>query len=137
MADRPMKIPGPDHPITIDANPSRVVVTVGGRVIADTTDALTLREASYAPVQYIPRREVDMAALTRSEHTSYCPYKGYASYYSIPAGGDRSRNAVWSYEAPFEAMARIKDCVAFYPDRVDDISSATPASGASRVGIRG
>ena len=122
MADKPMKIPGPDHPISIDTNRSRIVVTVGGKVIADTRDALTLREASYPAVQYIPRRDVDMAALTRSEHTTYCPYKGAASYYSIPAGGDRSLNAVWTYETPFEAMAQIKDYVAFYPDRVDEIS---------------
>jgi uncharacterized protein (DUF427 family) len=121
MPDKPMKIPGPDHPISIDANPSRVVVTVGGRVIADTRDALTLREASYSAVQYIPRRDVDMGALTRSEHSTYCPYKGDASYYSIPAGGDRSLNAVWTYETPFEAMAQIKEYVAFYPDRVDEI----------------
>jgi uncharacterized protein (DUF427 family) len=121
MADKPVKSPGPDHPISIDVNPSRVVVKVGGKVIADTSDALTLREASYPAVQYIPRRDVDMAALTRSEHTTYCPYKGDASYYSIPAGGDRSLNAVWTYEAPFEAMAQIKDYVAFYPDRVDEI----------------
>ena len=121
MAERSIKVPGPDHPITIAANPYRVVVRVAGKVIADTTDALTLREASYPPVQYIPRRDVDMAALTRSEHTTYCPYKGDASYYSIPAGGERSRNAVWTYENPFEAMARIKDYVAFYQDRVDEI----------------
>jgi uncharacterized protein (DUF427 family) len=121
MIAKPIKIPGPDHPITIDANPSRVVVTVGGKVIADTRDALTLREASYPAVQYIPRRDVDMAALVRSDHTTYCPYKGDASYYSISAGGGRSVNAVWTYEAPFEAMARIKDHVAFYPDRVDAI----------------
>ena len=88
----------------------------------DTRDALTLREASYPAVQYIPRRDVDMAALTRSEHTSFCPYKGEASYYSIPAGGDRSINAVWTYETPFEAMKQIKEYVAFYPDRVDQIS---------------
>ena len=119
----PMKIPGPDHSISIDANPSRIVVTVGGKVIADTRDALTLREASYPAVQYIPRRDVDMAALTRNEHTTYCPYKGDASYYSIPAGGDRSLNAVWTYETPFEAMAQIKDYVAFYPDRVDEIKA--------------
>ena len=112
----------PLKPSPIDANPSRVVVTVGGKVIADTRDALTLREASYPAVQYIPRRDVDMAALTRSEHTTYCPYKGDASYYSIPAGGDRSLNAVWTYETPFEAVALIKDYVAFYPDRVDEIS---------------
>jgi len=122
MTDKPVKIPGPDHPISIEANPSRIVVKVGGKIIADTSAALTLREASYPPVQYIPRRDVDMAALTRSEHRSYCPYKGDASYYSIPAGGDRSRNAVWTYEAPFEAMAQIKDYVAFYPDRIDEIS---------------
>ncbi|HEY2528185.1 MAG TPA: DUF427 domain-containing protein [Xanthobacteraceae bacterium] len=122
MADKVVKIPGPDHPISIEANPSRVVVTIGGKIIADTSAALTLRETSYPPVQYIPRRDVDMTALMRSEHTSYCPYKGDASYYDIPAGGDRSRNAVWTYEDPFEAMAQIKDYVAFYPDRVDEIS---------------
>jgi uncharacterized protein (DUF427 family) len=122
MADRPMKIPGPDHPISIDANPSRVVVTVGGKVIADSRNALTLREATYPAVQYIPRRDVDMVALTRSKHTTYCPYKGEASYYDIPAGGARSLNAVWTYETPFEAMAQIKDYVAFYTDRVDAIS---------------
>jgi uncharacterized protein (DUF427 family) len=122
MADKLMKIPGPDHPISIETNRSRVVVKVGGKIVADTSDALTLREASYPPVQYVPRRDVDMAALKRSEHITYCPYKGDASYYSIPAGGDRSLNAVWTYENPLEAMAQIKDYVAFYPDRVDDIS---------------
>jgi uncharacterized protein (DUF427 family) len=122
MPDRPIKIPGPNHPISIDANPSRVVVTVGGKIIADTRDALSLREASYPPVQYIPRRDVDMTSLTRSEYTTYCPYKGDASYYSIPAGGDHSLNAVWTYETPFEAMAQIREYVAFYPDRVDEIS---------------
>jgi uncharacterized protein (DUF427 family) len=123
MTDKPAKIPGTDHPISIEPNRSRVVVKVGGKIIADTSDALTLREASYPPVQYIPRRDVDMAALARSEHTTYCPYKGDASYYSIPAGGDRSHNAVWTYETPFEAMALIKDHIAFYPDRVDEIKA--------------
>src|SRR5260221_13295327 len=122
MTNKPMKIPGPDHPIPIEANPSRVVVTVGGKVVADTRDALTLRETSYPAVQYIPRCDVDMAALTRSKHMTYCPYKGEASYFSIPAGGDRSVNAVWTYETPFEAMTQIKEYVAFYPDRVDEIN---------------
>jgi uncharacterized protein (DUF427 family) len=121
MADKVVKIPGADHPISIEVNPSRVVVKIGGKTVADTSAALTLREASYPSVQYIPRRDVDMTALTRSEHTSYCPYKGDASYYSIPVGGDRSVNAVWTYETPFEAVAQIKDYVAFYPDRVDEI----------------
>ena len=109
MADKVVKIPGPDHPISIEANPSRIVVKIRGKIVADTSAALTLREASYPPVQYIPRRDVDMAALTRSEHTSYCPYKGDASYYDVPAGGDRSRNAVWTYEDPFGATTQIKD----------------------------
>ena len=121
MIDKPMKIPGPEHPISIVANPSRVVVKVGGTVIADTREALTLKEAAYSPVQYIPRKDVDMSQLQRSSHHTYCPYKGDASYYSIAAGGDRSVNAVWTYETPFEAMAQIKEYVAFYPDRVDEI----------------
>lgn len=120
MAQKPTKIPGPDHPISIEKNPSRVVVTVDGKVIADTRDALTLREADYPSVHYIPRRDVDMTALARSQHTTYCPYKGDASYYSIPAGGDRSLNAVWTYETPFEAMGQIKEYLAFYLDRVDE-----------------
>lgn len=121
MVDGTIKIPGPDHPITIERNPSRVVVTLGGEVIADTTSALTLREAKYPPVQYIPRKDVDMAALKRSVTGSYCPYKGDASYFSIPAGGERSVNAIWSYEAPYDAVAAIKDHVAFYSDRIDRI----------------
>jgi len=122
VANKPRKIPGPGHPISIEANPSRVVITVAGKVIADTRHALTLREADYPPVQYIPRGDVDMTALTRSEHTTYCPYKGDASYYGIPAGGDRSVNAVWTYETPFEAVANIREYLAFYPDRVDEIN---------------
>ena len=121
MADKVVKIPGADHPISIEVNPSRIVVKIGGKTVADTSATLTLREASYPSVQYIPRRDVEMTALTRSEHTSYCPYKGDASYYSIPVGGDRSVNAVWTYETPFEAVAQVKDYVAFYPDRVDEI----------------
>ena len=122
MTDRPIKIPGPDHPIAVTANPGRVVVTVGGKVVADTRAALTLREASYPPVQYIPRRDVDMALLARTDHASYCPYKGEASYFSIPLGGERSVNAIWTYEAAYPSVAAIKDHLAFYPDRVDAIT---------------
>jgi uncharacterized protein (DUF427 family) len=116
-----IKIPGPDHPITIERNAHRIVVVVAGRVVADTWAALTLREASYPPVQYIPRKDVDTALLERSDHATYCPYKGDCAYYSIPLGGERSVNAVWTYEAPYTAVAAIKDYVAFYPDRVDAI----------------
>ena len=127
MTDKPVKIPGPDHPITIERNPARITVSVAGRTIADTRDALTLREASYPPVQYIPRKDVDMSLLQRTDHATYCPYKGDCAYYSIPAGGGRSVNAVWSYEAPHAAVAGIKDHLAFYPDRVDEISSGPAA----------
>jgi uncharacterized protein (DUF427 family) len=121
LTTKAIKIPGPDHPIRVDRNPSRVVVTVAGTVVADTVRALTLREASYPPVHYIPREDVDLAALERTQHSTYCPYKGNASYYSIPAGGERSVNAIWTYEEPYEAVAAIRDHVAFYPDRVDSI----------------
>jgi uncharacterized protein (DUF427 family) len=124
---KPVRLPGPDHPITIERNAARVVVSVAGCVIADTRDALTLREASYPPVQYVPRRDVDMALLARSDHATYCPYKGDAAYYSIPLGGERSVNAVWTYEAPYDAVAAIADHVAFYPDRVDSIEQRSGA----------
>ena len=116
-----IKIPGPDHPITITPTPRRVVVTVGGRVIADSRAALTLQEAAYPAVQYVPRADVDMALLARTAHATWCPYKGECAYYSIPAGGERALNAVWTYEQPHDAVAAIRDHVAFYPDRVDSI----------------
>jgi uncharacterized protein (DUF427 family) len=118
---KPIKVPGPDHPITIERNPNRVVISVAGRLIADTRDALTLRESTYPPVQYIPRKDVDLTLLERTDHATYCPYKGDANYFSIPSGGDRSANAVWTYEEPYAAVAAIKDRLAFYPDRVDPI----------------
>jgi uncharacterized protein (DUF427 family) len=116
-----VKIPGPDHPITIEPNAGRIVVKVAGRIVADTRDALTLREASYPPVQYIPRKDVDMTLLARTDHATYCPYKGDCAYYSIPLGGVRSANAVWTYEAPYAAAAAIRDYLAFDPGRVDSI----------------
>ena len=118
---KPIKIPGPDHPISVERNSGRVVVSVAGRVIADTREALTLHEAHYPTVQYIPRKDVDMTLLSRTDRTTYCPYKGDAAYFSIPAGGERSIDAVWSYETPFTAVAGIRDHLAFYPDRVDAI----------------
>jgi uncharacterized protein (DUF427 family) len=121
MTDKQVKRPGPDHPITIARNPARVVVSIAGKVVADTRAALTLREAKYPPVQYIPRRDVEMSLLKRTDHSTYCPYKGDCAYYSIPLGGERSANAVWSYEDPFPDVAEIKGHLAFYPDRVDAI----------------
>ncbi len=119
-----VKIPNADHPITIEPNPSRVRVIVAGRIVADSLTALTLRESDYPAVQYIPRDDVDMSLLERTDNQTYCPYKGDAAYYSIPAGGERATNAVWTYEAPFEAVATIKNHLAFYSDRVDAVEES-------------
>ena len=116
-----MKLPGPDHPISIARNPKRVRVSFAGTVIADTTQALTLSEAGYKPVHYIPRADTNMNLLKPTAHASHCPYKGDASYFSIEADGRTAENAVWSYQQPFPAMAEIKDYLAFYPNRVDGI----------------
>jgi uncharacterized protein (DUF427 family) len=120
-SSRTVRIPGPDHPINIAANPRRIVVTVAGKTVADTRSALTLREAAYPAVHYIPREDVDMTMLQRTGHATYCPYKGDCSYYSLSAAGERGVNAVWTYEAPFDAVASIAGHLAFYPDRVDSI----------------
>ena len=116
-----MKLPGPDHPITITANPKRVRVSAGGVVIADTTHALTLKEASYPAVQYVPREDTNMALLARTERTTHCPYKGDASYFSIETGDKTLENAVWSYQTPFPTMSGITEYLAFYPNKVDKI----------------
>ncbi|MBL6457752.1 DUF427 domain-containing protein [Belnapia sp. T6] len=116
-----MKLPGPDHPITITPTEGRVRVTFAGQVVAETRRALTLREASYPPVQYIPREDAAMALLEHRPRRTHCPYKGDASYYSIAAGGQRAEDAVWSYEDPFPAMEQIRGYLAFYPDRVEAI----------------
>jgi uncharacterized protein (DUF427 family) len=136
MKQKQIKVPGPDHPISIERNPARIVVSVAGRAIADSRNALTLSEADYPPVQYIPRQDVDLSQLKRTDHVTYCPYKGDCNYYSIPAGGKRSVNAVWTYENPYPAVAQIKGHVAFYPDRVDEIAEQLPTTrGSSRSGV--
>ena len=121
MEAKAIKVPGPTHPISIEPTGARVTVSVVGHVVADTREALILKEASYRPVLYIPRKDVDMRLLERSDHQTYCPYKGDCAYYSIPLGGQRSVNAAWTYEAPYAAVAEIKDHVAFYADRVDAV----------------
>ena len=121
MTSKPRLEPSAEHPITIEPNPKRVVVRVGDQVVADTRQAVTLREAEYAPVHYIPIADVDDSVLERTDHASYCPFKGDATYFSVAGGGERAENAVWEYLDPFPAVAQIKERVAFYPDRVDAI----------------
>jgi len=132
MASKLIKVPSSDHPITIEPSRERVTVTVAGECIADTHEALVLREAAYPPAYYIPRKDVAVAQLERTSHQTYCPYKGDCSYYSIPAGGERSDNAVWTYETPYAAVSSIKEHLAFYPDRVDDIHVGLSGKGRVR-----
>ena len=113
------KIPGPDHPITITPHQGVVVIKAGGKAIARSEKALSLKEANYPAALYIPRADADMTLLEQSDHATYCPYKGDCSYFSIAVLGARGQNAVWSYEHPYEAVAAIKDHLAFYPDRVE------------------
>ena len=116
-----IRIPGPDHPITISPAEGKVRVTVAGRIVAESTRALRLEEEGYPPVYYLPWSDTDMSLLVRTEHYTYCPYKGDCTYYSIPIGGSKSENAVWTYEKPYESVASIKEHLAFYPTRVDAI----------------
>ncbi len=113
-----MKIPGPDHPITVTRNACRIQVLFGGHVIADTTAAVVLKEAGYKAVCYFPREDVAMEFLGRTEHHSHCPYKGDASYYSIARDGQIADNAVWTYEDPYPAVEMIRGLLAFYPNQV-------------------
>ena len=124
--EKSVRLPGPDHPISIERNPARVVVSVAGRVVADSRNTLTLREATYLPVQYIPPEDVDFSQLERTDRVTYCPHKGDCNYYSIPAGGKKSVNAMWSYEDPFPAVEAIRGHVAFYPERVDERAGQFP-----------
>jgi uncharacterized protein (DUF427 family) len=116
-----LKIPGLDHRTTISPAVGKVRVAVAGRTVAESTRALRVEEKGYPPVYYLPRNEADMSLLVRTTHYTYCPYKGDCSYYSIPIGGSQSENAVWTYDRPREAVAGIRDYLAFYPSRVDAI----------------
>jgi len=113
-----MKLPGPDHPISITPNPKRVLISAGGVVVADSARALTLKEARYPAVQYVPRADANMALLVRTERVTHCPYKGDANYFTIKAGDATLENSIWTYEEPFPAMAEIAGHLAFYPDKV-------------------
>jgi uncharacterized protein (DUF427 family) len=126
-----VRVAGPDHPITITAYPGRVRALYEGHEIADSADALVLKEASYAPVVYFPRRDVEMSVLARTDLDTYCPYKGHASYFTIRRDGTIAENAVWSYETPHPGMAAIAERVAFYPNVVTIEGLDEPAAAVS------
>ena len=116
-----IKIPGPAHPITLSPAAGKIRVTVAGKIVAESERSLRLEEKGYPPVYYLPRNDADMSLLVRTTHYTYCPYKGDCTYYSISIGGSKSEYAVWTYEKPYEAVASIKEYLAFYPSRVDAI----------------
>ena len=116
--DRQPKIPGTDHPITIEPSAAHVVVHSGEHVVADTTKSLILREAGYQPVYYVPLADVDQTLLRPSPTITYCPYKGDASYFGVAGPDGDVQDAVWTYTEPYPAVAGIAGHVAFYPDRV-------------------
>jgi uncharacterized protein (DUF427 family) len=124
MSAKLEKIPGPDHPISIEPSRAHVIVRVANIEIANSANALLVREANYPPVLYIPRKDAEMSLLERTTHSTHCPYKGDCSYYSIPIGGTKSVNAVWTYETPYAAVAEIQGHLAFYRDRVDSLRPA-------------
>jgi len=119
-----MKTPGPDHPITIEPNPARVTVRVGDRVVAETSAALNLRESTYPAVPYIPLADVDRSLLRPTETSTYCPYKGDASYYTVALPDGELTDAVWTYPEPYAAVAEIAGHVAFYADKVEITEAA-------------
>ena len=118
-----IKIPGPDHPITISPAGGKVRVTDDGRIVAESRQPLRLVEKGYPPVYYLPRGDADMSLLVRTTHYTYCPYKGDCTYYSIPVGEAKSEYAVWTYEKPHEAVIEIKELLAVYPSRVAAIEA--------------
>ncbi|BCJ32154.1 DUF427 domain-containing protein [Actinocatenispora sera] len=116
---RERKIPGPDHPITVAPSTARVVVRLGDTVLADTTSSVELREAGYPPVHYLPPDALDPAVLRPTDTTTYCPYKGEASYYTLAVDGGEAIDAVWTYRTPYPAVEQIAGHLAFYPNKVD------------------
>jgi uncharacterized protein (DUF427 family) len=118
MATPNIKIPGPDHPITITPHQGRVTVRFKDVIVAQTDKALKLQESTYPAVLYIPRGDIRTERYTRTEHQTHCPYKGDANYFSLNADGQTAENAVWTYEDTYPAVAEIKDHVAFYSDKV-------------------
>ncbi|HLZ75059.1 DUF427 domain-containing protein [Phenylobacterium sp.] len=125
-----MKLPGPDHPITLTPSAKRWRAKFAGHVIADSADAIVLQEADYPPVVYFPRSDVEMGFMSRTARSTHCPYKGDASYYTVLMDGQFAENSVWTYELPYPAMEAIAERLAFYTDKIEvyavDDAAASP-----------
>lgn len=133
MTERPVLQPTAEHPITVEPTGKHVTVRINGELIADTHDALTLQESTYPAVQYIPLRDVEQAKLKPSDTTTYCPFKGDASYYHVTTAAGTVDDAIWTYRQPYRAVADIAGHVAFYSDKAD-IAVAFRRAGAKRRG---
>jgi uncharacterized protein (DUF427 family) len=130
-----MKIPGPDHPITISPAPNRWRARFNGHVIADSPDALILEEAGYPPRLYFPREDISMEFLTRTAHTTHCPYKGDASYYTLIMDGHFLENVAWTYENPYPAVNPIAGRLSFYAEQVELYEVADAAVNPHHVKV--
>ncbi len=130
-----MKIPDESHPITITRAPNTVRVLFEGHEIADSDDVLVLKEASYPPVYYFPRDDVQMAFLRRTDKVTHCPYKGDASYFTIYRDAQLIENAVWTYEEPYASVSQIGNRVAFYPEHVEFQVGALTAADTEALNI--
>jgi uncharacterized protein (DUF427 family) len=119
MTERTVLQPTAQHPITITPTGRHVTVRVNGEVVAETDAALTLQESTYPAVQYVPLTDVVDSALSRSDNTTYCPYKGEANYYHVTAAGNTIDDVIWTYEQPYPAVGEIAGHVAFYADKAD------------------
>ena len=120
MSDKPVREPSPDHPITVEPTGRHVTVRVNGEVVAESDNALTLQESTYPAVQYLPLDDVVQSVLSSSDTTTYCPYKGDATYFNVTtASGDTVDDAIWTYASPYPAVATIAGHVAFYPDKAE------------------
>ena len=112
----------PDRVMEYTSAGKRVRVTFGDETIVDTEAAIALQEADYPIAYYVPRDEVRMDLLHRTDHSTHCPFKGDASYWTIEAAGKSAENAVWSYETPFDEAEVIREYMAFYGSKVDAIT---------------
>ncbi|WP_119460364.1 DUF427 domain-containing protein [Rhodospirillaceae bacterium SYSU D60014] len=119
------KAPGfkkhPGYRVDLLREGKRVRVLFNGVAVADSADVLTVKETGHAPVFYFPREDVRMDLLTPTSHRTHCPFKGDASYWTLTADGKTSENAVWSYLAPYDETAGVRDRLAFYIHKMDEI----------------
>lgn len=122
MARSPAYQQHPEHRVDVEPHPARVRVELAGETIADSARALRVLESRHDPVVYVPREDVRQDLLEKTEHTTFCPFKGNASYYTIRVGDRVAANAIWSYEDPYDDVAALKGCMAFYVDRVDSLT---------------